>query len=127
MWHPLLSQLLEKLDGDETRDDAAPSRAYLESLLAAFQGSGARGQGAEMDSRPPNPGPRSLAPHLLSQRELELLRLASEGMSTREIAADLIIAEGTVKRPLHNIYGKLGASSRTQAIATARRRGILAG
>ncbi len=127
----LLSRLLETLHGEKTAEsNASPSRAYVESLLAAFptgyqpiavstQRSGRGPHPLSPDTQPP--------PHLLSQRELELLRLAAEGMSSREIAADLIIAEGTVKRHLHNIYGKLGATSRTQAIAAARRLGILAG
>ena len=50
-----------------------------------------------------------------------------DGRLRSERATDLIIAEGTVKRHLHNIYGKLGATSRTQAIAAARRLGILSG
>ena len=56
----------------------------------------------------------------LTSRELEILRLIEAGLTNREIAAELIIATGTVKTHAHNIYGKLGASRRTQAIALAR-------
>ena len=55
----------------------------------------------------------------LSDRELEVLRLVAEGLSNAEIAARLVIAIATVKVHARAIYGKLGVSSRTQAIAQA--------
>jgi predicted ATPase/DNA-binding CsgD family transcriptional regulator/tetratricopeptide (TPR) repeat protein len=61
----------------------------------------------------------------LSERELELLRLVAEGKSNREIALELTLALGTVKSHLHNIYQKLGAGSRTQAIIRARELDLL--
>ena len=61
----------------------------------------------------------------LSERELELLRLVAEGMSNREIALELTLALGTVKSHLHNIYQKLDAGSRTQAIVRARELDLL--
>ena len=61
----------------------------------------------------------------LSERELEILRLIAAGRSNREIAAELIVALGTVKKHLNNIFGKLGVSSRTQAVAYARELGLL--
>ncbi len=57
----------------------------------------------------------------LSERELEILSLVAEGRSNQEIAAQLFITVGTTKWHLNNIYGKLGAGSRTQAVAEARR------
>jgi LuxR family maltose regulon positive regulatory protein len=56
----------------------------------------------------------------LSEREMEVLRLMAAGLSNREIAAELVLALGTVKAHLHNIYGKLGVQSRVQAAARAR-------
>ncbi len=61
----------------------------------------------------------------LSERELEVLRLIAEGLSNQGIADRLIIAEGTVKRHINNIYGKLQVGSRTQAVAVARELGLL--
>jgi LuxR family maltose regulon positive regulatory protein len=61
----------------------------------------------------------------LSERELEVLRLIAAGLSNREIAQELVIAVGTVKRHINNLYGKLGVGSRTQAIARARELGLL--
>ena len=61
----------------------------------------------------------------LSEQELKILRLLSAGLSNKEIAAEVVIGVGTVKWHVHNIYGKLGVSSRTQAIARAQEAGIL--
>jgi LuxR family maltose regulon positive regulatory protein len=56
----------------------------------------------------------------LSERELEVLSLINQGYSNAEIAQQLYIAIGTVKRHINNIYGKLEVKSRTQAIVKAR-------
>ena len=61
----------------------------------------------------------------LSQRELEVLRLIAAGLSNREIAQELVIAIGTVKRHINNIYGKLGVHRRTEAVARARDLGLI--
>jgi LuxR family transcriptional regulator, maltose regulon positive regulatory protein len=56
----------------------------------------------------------------LTGRELELLKLIEAGFSNQEIAAKLVISLPTVKRHISNIYTKLEASSRTQAIARGK-------
>jgi DNA-binding NarL/FixJ family response regulator len=61
----------------------------------------------------------------LSARELEVLRLISKGRSNKEIASVLGIVEGTVKAHLTNIFSKIGAEDRTQAITIAIKRQIL--
>ncbi len=61
----------------------------------------------------------------LSDRELEVLRLIADGASNKEIAAQLVIAEGTVKNHITNILGKLGVRDRTQAALKAKEMGIL--
>ncbi|GIU86893.1 MAG: DNA-binding response regulator [Acidimicrobiia bacterium] len=57
----------------------------------------------------------------LSPRELEVLRLVARGRSNREIAAELVIAQDTVKNHVRNILGKLKLKSRTEAATYAVR------
>jgi DNA-binding NarL/FixJ family response regulator len=61
----------------------------------------------------------------LSDREVEILGLLAQGMSNREIAADLALAEGTVKNYVSAILSKLHAANRVQAINLARERKII--
>ena len=61
----------------------------------------------------------------LSERELEVLRLVATGMSNRDIAQELVLATGTVKKHINNIFTKLDVRSRTQAVAQARELGLL--
>ena len=61
----------------------------------------------------------------LSQRELEVLRLIHAGHANKEIAQRMSVAQTTVKAHIRNLYGKLGASSRTGALARARELGLL--
>jgi LuxR family maltose regulon positive regulatory protein len=56
----------------------------------------------------------------LTEREIEVLKLIENGCSNQQIAARLFISLPTVKRHISNIYAKLGAASRTQALALAR-------
>lgn len=88
--------------------------AYVEKLLAAF--------GDEASSpvymKQPLPEP-------LTEREADILELMAVGLSNREIAKELFISPGTVKKHTANIYGKLGVHSRTEAAARARELNLL--
>ena len=63
----------------------------------------------------------------LSQRELEVLALISQGSTNREAAARLFISEATVKTHLLHAYAKLGVKDRAAAVAAAFERGLLGG
>jgi ATP/maltotriose-dependent transcriptional regulator MalT len=56
---------------------------------------------------------------------LELLRLVAAGYSNKQIAQELFLAVGTVKKHLNNIFGKLEVGSRTQAIIRAQELDLL--
>jgi DNA-binding NarL/FixJ family response regulator len=71
-----------------------------------------------LDKHRPEGGP-------LSPRELDVLKLVAQAMSNAQIATRLFITEGTVKRHLSNVYAKLGAVSRVDAIRKASTAGLL--
>lgn len=61
----------------------------------------------------------------LTEREMEVLQLLSQGQSNKEIAAHLQIVEDTVKTHIRHILAKLGVQSRTQAVLYALRCGLV--
>jgi len=103
------------------------SAEYLDRLLTAFQTGFASRQKANEGAPPTGPTHQRKAALVesLSDRELEVLQLIAEGLTNKEIAARLYLSPGTVKVHAHNIYGKLGVSGRTQAVAKARSLDIL--
>jgi DNA-binding NarL/FixJ family response regulator len=68
---------------------------------------------------------RSIDPCPLSARELEVLKRLAEGKVYKQIAHELSLSTSTVRTHLHNIYGKLGAVDRAQAVLLATERGWL--
>ncbi|TLZ37999.1 MAG: response regulator transcription factor, partial [Gammaproteobacteria bacterium] len=58
-------------------------------------------------------------------REVDVLRMLSDGLSNKEVARRLHISEHTVKYHLSSVFGKLGASSRTEAVMVGIQRGII--
>jgi len=59
----------------------------------------------------------------LSARELDVLRHLSEGMVYKQIASEMHLSVSTIRTHLHNVYGKIGAVDRAQAVLLARDRG----
>ena len=61
----------------------------------------------------------------LTMREHDVLALVADGLANREIAGALAISEHTVKFHLASIFGKLGASTRTEAVQRGLRLGVI--
>ncbi len=72
------------------------------------------------------PGLRWSNPDRLTSREVEVLRLMAQGTSNAAIAAGLFIGESTVKTHINNIFAKIGARDRGDAIRYAFRNGVTA-
>ena len=100
----ILSAALDACRRD--RLDPTVSAHQLVKLLTALERDGANTVSSVAD-----------LPEPLSEREREVLQLNADGKTNRTIAADLF---GTVKTHLRNLYRKLEAQSRTQAVARAR-------
>lgn len=105
---------------------AAPANAIGDAVVAVARGESVfppeiqAGLASEIRMR------RELADRpLLSPRELDVLRLAADGMSTAEIGARLHLSAATVKSHLQHVYEKLEVSDRAAAVAHAMRRGLL--
>ncbi|GCE15506.1 LuxR C-terminal-related transcriptional regulator [Tengunoibacter tsumagoiensis] len=108
---------------------SASTIAYISQLLSAIaqEQSGAnRALEPALPSGPVSAGQASVSPPaLLTQREQDVLRLLNTGASNQDIAQALVIELPTVKKHVSNLLGKLGATSRTQAVALARARSLL--
>jgi putative nucleotidyltransferase with HDIG domain len=74
---------------------------------------------------PTSSRPRAIEPCPLSTREVEVLKRLAQGMVYKQIAHELALSTSTVRTHLHNIYGKLGAVDRAQAVLIATERGWL--
>src|SRR6266852_8097410 len=61
----------------------------------------------------------------LSAREIDVLKLMAQGKSNKEIGSALFISEGTVKSHVKAIFAKMNVISRTEAVASATRRGLI--
>lgn len=99
--------------------DSSPAEIFA-AVRAAAAGLRAWSQNAvkHLDGRD------EAAAEALTARELEVLQLASEGLSNRELARELMVGEATVKTHLHHAFTKLGAANRQAAVAEALARGL---
>ena len=103
--------------------------AYLTKLLAELdrkekRGRQAQGQGREPASQRPPDGGSSVA-EPLSERELQVLHLLDSHLSSTEIADQLIVSVNTARSHIKNIYSKLNAHSRSEAVQRAKEFGLL--
>jgi LuxR family maltose regulon positive regulatory protein len=109
----LLSEVLQARQRGHLDATGRVSTQYLAKLLAVLaQGASANGANARL-AEP------------VSERELEVLALIAAGETNGEIAGKLFVSISTVKTHINNLYRKLGARSRTQAVARARELGLL--
>jgi LuxR family maltose regulon positive regulatory protein len=112
----LLKDMLEELLESSKRDQRPPqpqlSRAYAKKLLIAFKA-----------EKPPQK--IKIREETISEREIEVLQLIAAGFSNKEIADRLFISLNTVRTHTKNINAKLDVHSRTQAIARAKKLGLL--
>ena len=70
-------------------------------------------------------GDREFIPDQLSTREREVLLLAAKGLSSKEVARQLLISERTVQTHLASIYDKLGSRNKTEALLLALKYGVV--
>jgi DNA-binding NarL/FixJ family response regulator len=82
-------------------------------------------QQLDLARRDPAPRPRQLRPGGLSRRELEVLRLLADGLTSGEIATQLFISTRTAEHHVSNIYTKIGVSSRARATRWAFSHGVV--
>lgn len=117
--------LLARLQEDDDLPD--PVASYLADIVARMTPGAVRPEPAPVS--PAANASARIAPDAergpLTPRELEILALIAEAMSNKRIALTLNITFGTVKWNVKNILAKLGVSSRYDAIALARQRGLL--
>ncbi len=128
-----LTRLLERHQAGADRANLAAHTSFIRNILAAFPD---MQTAATPQSKQPAPAmqgahaavmgdepPTLIEP--LTARELEVLHLIAAGDSNRVIADKLVITVSAVKKHTSNIFGKLNAGSRTQAVARARQIGLL--
>jgi LuxR family maltose regulon positive regulatory protein len=132
-----MKQVLQSLlstPREQAHSSSTLSLSFVAKLVAAFEQEGKNTRAhllAEMTplqalALPQKGSSASPAPiEPLTRRELEVLRLLAEGASNQEIANTLVISLTTVKKHVSNLLGKLGAASRTQAIAQAHALSLL--
>ena len=110
--------------GDLLRQAAARGIAidYVDRLLICVE---RRSRSPRTPSSPSALSPQPALIEPLTDRELEVLRLVSIGLSNEAIAETLVISIETVKKHLKNIYGKLDVHNRVEATNRAREVGLL--
>jgi HD-GYP domain-containing protein (c-di-GMP phosphodiesterase class II) len=105
-----------------TADDAA-AQLRTEVRAGRLDGSAVEAVLAAAGHRPAR---RREGPAGLTEREVDVLRLLARGLSSREIAARLVIAPKTARNHIEHIYAKIGTTNRASASLFAVRHGLLA-
>jgi NarL family two-component system response regulator YdfI len=128
--HPALESSAEALRAGVRA--VLPSDISPGQLIAALQAAAAglvvmhpREVNAALPASAPASRPLAELAEPLTRREREVLQMLASGVGNKEIAAQLAISEHTVKFHVTSILGKLGAASRTEAVAQAIRLGLI--
>lgn len=108
-----LAYQLDIIDSSQASDDVHPTAPTAPQRGAAF----GAGLGAKTD--------RNYKGYALTRRELLLVRKLAEGLTNGELGSTLFVSASTVRAHLRSVYRKLGVENRTQAVALARKLGIL--
>ena len=104
-----------------------PSQSLLQCLRKVHAGEHwieHRGVGRALETFAQPEAARREISRVLTAREIEVVRMVAEGLSSVRIAEELHVSEGTVKTHLHRIYDKLGLDGRVQLALLAREEGI---
>ncbi|MGC9398785.1 MAG: response regulator [Anaerolineae bacterium] len=105
----------------------APAKALVQAVRDVYEGTAALSPTIatkvvrQISQQRPDGAADQVEP--LTEREIEVLRLAAHGMTNREIGQKLHISHRTVQGHLANVYGKLQVNSRTEAVTEALKRG----
>jgi LuxR family transcriptional regulator, maltose regulon positive regulatory protein len=113
----LLKSLIRTRQPTPVWSTSGAAREYLNRVIRAFRTPTGRGERRERTA--------SGLVEPLTERELEVLGLIAVARSNRDIADELVVTLETVKKHTSNIFRKLGASSRIQAVAKARELGLI--
>ncbi|QMV41154.1 LuxR C-terminal-related transcriptional regulator [Cohnella cholangitidis] len=114
-----MQKLLLKYVSSSPESETARSETYVRMLLDTFP--------KPESGKPEGSGELPSLVEPLTRAEIHLLSLIRQGASNKLIAEKLVLSEGSVKVYASRIYGKLGVSSRTQAVIAAQRLGLLPG
>ena len=101
----------------------SPAELLRVARLVAIKPNQLRGVMYEMPLSGSDARPRRIDPCPMSSRELEVVRRLARGMVYKQIASEMGLSTSTIRTHLHNIYGKLGARDRAQAVLIATERG----
>jgi LuxR family transcriptional regulator, maltose regulon positive regulatory protein len=111
--------LLGELERTSQDSPTSPAGVYLRGLLATFEGA------QDLDAGAALVAPLSAASAVLSARELQILQRLAQGHSNLAVGQQLFLSPNTIKWHLGQIYVKLGAKNRTQAVHVARQQNLL--
>ncbi|MBV8158823.1 MAG: AAA family ATPase, partial [Dyella sp.] len=112
----VVSRIMRRVQVDESRDERNHAGASAGQLSV--------GELPRTGAKPPHADPFNIREQF-SDREIQVLHLVAQGLSNQTIAERLFLSEATIKFHLRNINNKAGAHNRVQAVAIARRLGLV--